>query len=294
MRRLVRAFAAATLLFGALQATPAAVADGGNVPSAALAVGAGAPAARTLPAAGPAKVTGQDPTIAAAVAALKGAANPGPNLRMGRLYMHTPQLQACTAALVPSPGHNLVVTAAHCLHPGLGGKYYTGFSFIPGYRKGQAPPFGVFEGRQPLVNQGYVAKEKGDGEFDFGFLVLKPNALGQQAGDVAGENTIAFGEPVVASRTVWAYLLNDTPAECFGQTQAYLFPFDSRIRIDCRFEPSSSGGPWLADYDAITQKGTVNGVISGPVPGHETEAAVLSPYFGIYAQYLYQQALAES
>ncbi|MEV4433044.1 hypothetical protein [Streptomyces sp. NPDC049555] len=219
----------------------------------------------------------------------------GPSLRMGRLYMHTPRgLQACTATLVASPRHNVVVTAGHCLHSGLGGAYYTGFQFIPGYQKGKPAPLGVFDGATPLVNGGYVGKKDGDGEYDYGFLVLKPNKEGKQAGELAGENPIAFGQPVIASRTVWAYLLNDRTAECFGETQAYLFPYDSRVRIDCKFEPSSSGGPWYADYNATTQKGTVNGVISGPMPGHESEAVVLSPYFGIYAQVLYQQAEAES
>ncbi|WP_338930496.1 hypothetical protein WEB32_01135 [Streptomyces netropsis] len=288
MRGLVSAFIAGALVVGAVQQVPAPAADRGGVNRAAFPVGYELSVPGAMPQPGLRVALGQEPVTARADAAPKASVNPGPNVRMGRLYMHTPELEACAAALVPSKHHNLVITAAHCLHAGGGGKekYYKDFTFVPGHRKGQAPPYGVFAGKQPMVNYAYAAK--GDLRYDYGFLILHPGKDGRQAGEVVGENDFMVNAPFVASRTLWSYLYHDSPAECFGQTRPFLFPPESRIQVDCRFEPTSSGGPWYDGYDAATQKGTVNGVISGPPD--KNAPSILSPYFDDFTWLLYKES----
>lgn len=85
----------------------------------------------------------------------------------------------------------------------------------------------------------------------------------------------------------WSYLLDDTPTECFGETRIY--PPLARLQLDCRFEPSSSGGPWYEGYDSTAQSGTVNGVISSS-PADTGFTTILSPYFDGYTWLLYQEA----
>ncbi|MEU2513633.1 trypsin-like serine peptidase [Streptomyces syringium] len=209
----------------------------------------------------------------------------GPNRTIGRLYVTTPAGPGarCVAATVPSQFHNLVVTSGHCLSPGGGGAYYTDFRFVPAYQKDRPAPYGEFKGKKPSVNRAWG--RDGDDRNDFGFLTLEPNAEGKQVGSAVGENGFEVNQPVVASRTVWSYLFDDTPAECFGQTRVYAPPPENRLRIDCRYERSSSGGPWLDGYSTSTQTGFVNGVLSGAPTSNPN--IILSPYFddGIWDLY---------
>ncbi|GAB3922098.1 peptidase [Kribbella albertanoniae] len=55
----------------------------------------------------------------------------------GKLYVRSPAgLGSCTAAIVSSPKANLIITAAHCLHGGPGGGWYSDVSFFPAYDNG--------------------------------------------------------------------------------------------------------------------------------------------------------------
>jgi hypothetical protein len=49
-----------------------------------------------------------------------------------------------------SPGHDLLITAAHCIHGGKGGGYRQDIVFIPGYLDGQAPS-GIWTPAQLIV-----------------------------------------------------------------------------------------------------------------------------------------------
>jgi hypothetical protein len=61
------------------------------------------------------------------------------NLRVGALFEHDASGDHfCTASVVASPGHDLLITAAHCIHGGKGGSYGQDIVFIPGYRQAVA------------------------------------------------------------------------------------------------------------------------------------------------------------
>ena len=75
------------------------------------------------------------PSVPSARPAPRNAAND----RVGALFVGDisgPRM--CTASIVASPHHNLLVTAAHCVETLEHGRY-DGLVFAPGYRNGQAP-----------------------------------------------------------------------------------------------------------------------------------------------------------
>ena len=60
--------------------------------------------------------------------------------RVGALFEHDASgNHFCTASVVDSPGHDLLITAAHCIHGGKGGGYKQDIVFIPGYADGATP-----------------------------------------------------------------------------------------------------------------------------------------------------------
>lgn len=208
-----------------------------------------------------------------------------PNRTVGRLY-HSSLNEKCTAAVVSSEHHVLVLTAGHCLAPGDGSGYYTDFVFIPGYRGGDPTPipYGSYQGKKPSVMKGWGMD--GDHRYDVGFLTLEPNAAGQPVGEVVGENEISVNAGYEGHRTVFGYLGNNTQAICFAPIRPLAAPPESRVRIDCPgYEKGASGGPWFESYDAASQLGVINGVNSTT---NDARTAIASPYFDSALEDLYQ------
>jgi hypothetical protein len=75
----------------------------------------------------------------------------------------------CTASAVTSPHHNVLVTAAHCIHQGEGGDYRSGLLFIPSYRPGHRPST-VKPIRRMLVDRRWARSS--DPDLDVGFLIV--------------------------------------------------------------------------------------------------------------------------
>jgi hypothetical protein len=166
----------------------------------------------------------------------------------------------CTASVVHSTGHDLVITAAHCV-------YGTGptIEFAPGYDDG-ATPYGVWTVRRLYVDPAWRASR--DPRHDVAILEVAPRA-GRKIEDVVGANPLGTPQPG-ADVTVLGYRLGSggRPLTC---TNA-LYETDGYPSIDCTgFTDGTSGGPWLQD-------GSVVGVIGGLEQGGCADAEYSTPF----------------
>jgi V8-like Glu-specific endopeptidase len=197
--------------------------------------------------------------------------------RVGALFGGSvgPGNHFCTASVVHSPGHDLILTAAHCV------SNTNGVSFVPGYRDGKAP-FGSWQVTKLFTTNGW--SQNGDPDQDFALLQVAPNASGQQVEDVVGAENLGLNEPFTATVRLYGYPNStENPIVCSNATtqqSAY------QRRIDCPSYPNgTSGGPWIS-----TTTGNVIGVIGGYQQGGDTDDTSYSAYFDSTIGNLYQLA----
>jgi V8-like Glu-specific endopeptidase len=177
--------------------------------------------------------------------------------------------------VVHSPGHNLILTAAHCVGT------TSGVTFVPGYREGKAP-FGSFPATKISTTNGWA--QSSDPDQDFAFIQLGPNSSGQQVEDVVGAENLGLNESFTATVRLYGYPdTTDDPIVCSNATtqqSAY------QRRIDCPAYPNgTSGGPWIS-----TATGNVIGVIGGYQQGGDTDDVSYSAYFDSTIGNLYRTA----
>jgi hypothetical protein len=170
----------------------------------------------------------------------------------------------CSAAVVHSAGHDLAVTAAHCVF-GSG----IGIEFAPGF-SGHETPYGVWAIRRVYLDPRWVQDQ--DPRHDVAVLLLG-SRHGQDVEDVTGRAP-RLGQAPAPGRivTVDGYLAGSggTPITCTNA--AYLtrgYP-----SFDCGgFADGVSGGPWLAG-------GRLVGVTGGLHQGGCTPDTSYSSPFG--------------
>ena len=211
------------------------------------------------------------------------------SLRVGALFDHDASgNHFCTASVVASPGNDLLITAAHCIHAGKGGGYRQDIVFIPGYRDGQEP-FGTWAPAQLVVAPQW--KNSSDPNFDVGFVVLKPED-GKNIEDVLGANQLGIDPGYRNLVQVTGYPSSaDAPVTCANWTSEQS---PSQLRFECAgFASGTSGSPWVTHFDSRTRTGTIVGVLGGYQEGGDTEAISYSPYLGEEVQQLYRQAVAD-
>ncbi|MEZ0090284.1 serine protease [Streptacidiphilus sp. EB129] len=201
----------------------------------------------------------------------------------GRLAGHF-----CTASVVDSPGHDLLVTAAHCaVQPGSG-RARSGLVFVPGYRDGMKP-YGAWSVTRVVVGGQWA--RRGNPDYDVAFLTTRPLHGNRQVQDVVGSEAISFdharhghavavGYPHVSERPVFC----GSALHSFGRTQ---------LEFDCPGLPGgTSGGPLLTGAAAnATGRGSVVGIIGGYQQGGATADISYSPYFGPGIAAVYRTAL---
>jgi V8-like Glu-specific endopeptidase len=194
----------------------------------------------------------------------------------------------CTASVVASPGHDLLMTAAHCIHGGQGGGYKTDIVFIPGYQDG-ATPYGVWTPRRLLVAPQWASSS--DPDFDVGFVVLQP-LDGKNIEEVLGANRIGFDAGFDHLVRVTGYPASaDAPVTCMNQTSQQSA---RQVRFECGgFFGGTSGSPWVTGFDPRTRTGTILGVIGGYQEGGDTDAISYSAYLNGDIRQLYEQAAAD-
>ncbi|MEV5569593.1 serine protease [Spirillospora sp. NPDC052269] len=199
----------------------------------------------------------------------------------GKLNDHT-----CTASVVDSPGHNLLVTAAHCVGGGSR-RGNIGVAFAPGYHNGQTP-YGVWRAVALYDPPEWAASS--DEDSDVAFLqVTDANGGGRRVQDVAGAMTLEAEGPVSGQARVVGYPSSgDRPVACRNRVEPYS---TTQLRFTCAgFPNGTSGGPFLAGDD----EKTLVGVIGGHEEGGSTPDVSYSVTFGSKVKKLYRTASASS
>ncbi|MFI2203590.1 trypsin-like serine peptidase [Streptomyces sp. NPDC020192] len=184
----------------------------------------------------------------------------------------------CTASVVHSPGHDLIVTAAHC----VAGADDGGLLFVPGYRDGKAP-YGVWKVGKRYLPDGW-AKDQ-DEDSDLAFVVVE-DLNGRKLEDVLGGNRFTAGTDTGATAvTVIGYPSSrEVPIRCTNKPTAHS---STQQRIDCpAFTAGTSGSPW------INGDGQVVGVLGGHEEGGDTDDVSYSVVLGRQAAELYKDATA--
>jgi V8-like Glu-specific endopeptidase len=220
--------------------------------------------------------------------ATPNAHNPLLAPRVGALFEHDASgNHFCTASVVASPGHDLLMTAAHCIHGGKGRGYNADIVFIPGYLDG-ATPYGVWTPRKLLVAPQWASSS--DPDFDVGFVVLQP-LDGKNIEDVLGANQIGFDAGFEHLVRVTGYPASaDAPVTCINRTSQQSA---RQVKFECGgFFGGTSGSPWLTSFDPQTRTGTIVGVIGGYQEGGDTDAISYSAYLNGDIRQLYDQAVA--
>jgi V8-like Glu-specific endopeptidase len=213
---------------------------------------------------------------------------PGSDPRVGALF--SPDANGphfCTASVVPSPGHDLVMTAAHCIS---GGRGSASIVFVPAYANGIGP-YGVWAARTLIVDPQWASG--GDPDYDVGFVVLSPDD-GKAVQDVVGANPIDFNAGYRHLVRVTGYPeRDDAPVTCENWTTEYSA---TQLRFACGgFYAGTSGSPWVvADGAAVADSPQVVGVIGGYERGGDTNSVSYSAYLNDAIEALYQQAEAAS
>ena len=179
----------------------------------------------------------------------------------------------CTASVVDSPGHDLLIAAAHCI-TGTG----TGMVFAPGYDAGRTP-YGTFTVQRVWADPSWVSHY--DQLHDFAVLQVRDTGSGQRrVQDVTGAYELGSTPAAGTTVQVTGYLagLDDAPIGC-RTTIALSGPYPS-FRCD-RFADGTSGSPFVTDTATRTGiLGTVVGLIGGLHEGGCTNQVSYSPPFG--------------
>ncbi|MGW4874745.1 trypsin-like serine peptidase [Streptomyces chartreusis] len=181
----------------------------------------------------------------------------------------------CTASVVHSPRHDLVVTAAHC----LSGKTER-LVFVPGYRDGVAP-YGVWTVGKWFLADGWTAGR--DEDSDVAFAVVDRQG-GKGVEDAVGGNRFAAGTATGATAvTVTAYLNSrNAPVSCTDKPRLH---HRMQQRVSCPgLGGGSSGSPW------VNGDGQVVGVLGGHEDGGATADVSYSVVFGAEAAHLYDES----
>ncbi|MFF9377247.1 trypsin-like serine peptidase [Streptomyces griseoluteus] len=181
----------------------------------------------------------------------------------------------CTASVVHSPAHDLLVTAAHCITD-ADGKLF----FAPGYRDGRAP-YGMWPVGEWVLPPGWTADEDEDSDVAFAHV---GEVDGRQVEDVVGGNRFATGTAAGASAVTLFGLpdARETPVMCTDRPVARGL---TQQRVHCPgFTGGTSGSPWL------NGSGQVVGVLGGHQRGGSTADVSYSVVLGRAAAALYRTA----
>lgn len=169
----------------------------------------------------------------------------------------------CSASVIDSPGHDLVLTAAHCVF-GTG----AGIEFAPGFSDG-ATPYGVWAVSRVYVDAQWRTGH--DPQHDFAILRMVARH-GRNVEDATGGHPIGSAPTAGTPVKVTGYVAGSggAPVTCTAPVY-YTAGYPS---FDCAgFAGGVSGGPWLSN-------GAVVGEIAGLHQGGCTPTTSYSPAFG--------------
>ncbi|HEX2902321.1 MAG TPA: trypsin-like peptidase domain-containing protein [Jatrophihabitans sp.] len=216
------------------------------------------------------------PNTPSAVAA-PATALVGPLFSAGLARQHT-----CTASVLDSPGHDLILTAAHCVS-GNG----TGILFAPGYDRG-ATPYGVWTSVAAYVDPSWISDQ--DPQHDVAILRLARRQV--PGGSVGVADVTRVAEAIAPAPRPGEQLsvpsypagIEDQPISC--NVSAYYF--GKYPSFNCAgYVGGTSGAPWLA---RIGHSWVVTGVIGGLHQGGCVDYTSYSSAFGLDTYRLWLRA----
>ncbi|GHI06198.1 hypothetical protein Scel_45190 [Streptomyces cellostaticus] len=183
---------------------------------------------------------------------------------VGTLFNTGKGMQAhhCTASVVHSAGHNLVLTAGHCLGSNA--------VFVPKYdhtKSAADQPYGIWPVKEWFRDSQYASDKSPNSDLDFAFAGLTENG-GHHVEDVVGANTLARTPGFVNQLTVVGYPMvkydsKDRAFRCRDVTTTPL-PAYNQMQIDCGgMWGGVSGGPWFSKLDSSGDTGVIVGNVGG-------------------------------
>ena len=190
----------------------------------------------------------------------------------------------CTASVVNSPSGDVIATAAHCLSGNA-----KDLEFVPMYHDGLAP-YGAWDVTGAYVSQRWTAHQ--DPQADFAFLTVGAQDAGgkeRTVQGVVGGDPLVIGRPLPQATVVAGYPAGrgGQPVICLNQAVA-LRGYPS---FRCGgFADGTSGGPWLADYNAQAGRGDLYGVTGGRHQGGCVSWVSFTSSFGADAMAVYERA----
>lgn len=198
----------------------------------------------------------------------------------------------CSASVVESPAHNLILTAGHC----AGGMAV----FVPMYAAEYTldkQPFGFYRISSWFTDNRYVHNTKKPiSDLDFAFGRLEASGGGKQAQDVVGANKLVRTPSYLNKVTMVGYPSSHNPEDhgvrCPTQTEA--LPGFYQIQAKCRgMWGGVSGGPWFSQVDWAKGTGEIIGNVGGYNGGGNDENVdwlTYSPMHGDWFFRLYDEA----
>lgn len=208
---------------------------------------------------------------------------------VGKVYFTTPQgNSSCSASTVYSGKRRLVVSAGHCVHPGISGRpWYTNWQFVPRYRNGSRP-FGTFVAYSLTSRTAWLTG--GSYDEDMSIAIMNNGGIyGAKVVDTVGGNGLRWNYGYNVSVTALGYPSNlgGGESQYFCQSSTW-YAHGQVIRMYCNMTYGSSGGPWLQEYNDQTGIGYINSVVShGDSPGN---GQFDGPYFDNDIKSLYDYA----
>ncbi|MFD4760849.1 trypsin-like serine peptidase [Streptomyces sp. NPDC058439] len=209
----------------------------------------------------------------------------------------------CSASVVSSPKHNIVLTAAHCL---TGRESANQLAFAPKLQKDSAgklvAPYGLFSvkrdgGRSRVwMDRRYATDKQAYAQYDVAFLEVGPGKDNRRVEDTVGGNRLRT-DAGYAHKDVHLVAYpgaNPPPRTCTSTARKEAFSGwpGAYLRIDCDgYSGGSSGGPFIANFNETTKTGDVIGVIGGYKTGGATDDTSYSSYFGKDIKALYDSAV---
>ncbi|MER8113659.1 VCBS repeat-containing protein [Streptomyces sp. NPDC094031] len=173
----------------------------------------------------------------------------------------------CTASVVRSGGHDLILTAGHC----VGSRSM----FVPMYdHTGTAAQqrYGVWAVDEWFRDKQYASDKSKNSDLDYAFASLKPNGGKNVQDVVGGANTLARTPGYANKVTVVGYPMTghnpeDTAVRCPDVRTTALSGY-YQMQIFCGgMWGGVSGGPFFSALDASGDSGTIIGNVGGFLQG---------------------------
>ncbi|MFJ7149074.1 trypsin-like serine peptidase [Streptomyces sp. NPDC100445] len=193
----------------------------------------------------------------------------------------------CSASVVRSSGHNLILTAGHCVGANS--------MFVPMYdhtKSAAQQPYGVWAVDKWFRDKRYASDKSKNSDLDYAFASLKP-AGSKKVQEVVGANALARTPGYANKVTVVGYPKvahnpQDQPVRCPHVSTTALSGY-YQMQIDCAgMWGGVSGGPWFSALDASGNTGTITGNVGGfmqggpdvPQTDHRYNEISYSPLYG--------------